>query len=359
MGGGVGNLGPALYTPGAIPGSEVYMNQLPEIVKNGKYGEQEYTVKSLYSFCGNPVQNHADSNAILEAFDKIELIIVADTVMNDTAKYADIVLPVCHWFETTTVNTFVTPYARISEKAIDPLYESKCDIDIANLLGQGMGLGDKMNLDVEAFHSIIFQNPIAESMGLSWEALKEKKNIRVAPDGYIFGANYTLTTPTGRAEFYLENPTPNAYYGQEFDRRKVALPRWEPPLEAWPDNPLFKKYPLILMSLRDKFKVHSQFERNPWLMELRKEPTLSINPVDAKERSIKQGDYVKVFNDRGYVVLKVTINAGIRPGIVVTEKGWPRDQYKDGYYQSLTSRKTDSFVSNNSFYDTLCEVEKA
>lgn len=353
-----GSLGAAIFPQGARPGPQVHFSQLPDLVKTGKYGDIPITPKSLYCVVGNPVQNHADTNATLEALDGIELIVVADFIMSDTAKYADIVLPVTHWFESTTCNTFVTPFARLSEKAIEPLYEAKNDIEIVNLLGQGMGIGDKMIFDVESFHTVIFQNPVAESLGLSWEALKEKKNIRIAPQEYIFGADYKLTTPTGRAEFYLENPMPNTYYGQQFDRKNVSLPRWEKPLEAWPDNPLFEKYPLILMSMRDKFKAHSQFQRNPWLVELRPEPTLEINPIDADARGIKHNDYVKVHNDRGYVVLKTVINPGVRPGVVITQKGWPRDQYKDGYYQTLTSRKTDPWCSNNSYFDTLCEVEK-
>jgi molybdopterin-containing oxidoreductase family molybdopterin binding subunit len=95
------------------------------------------------------------------------------------------------------------------------------------------------------------------------------------------------------------------------------------------------------------------------LLELRPEPTLSINPVDAAARGIKDGDYVKAYNDRGYVVLKAVLHAGMRPGVVDTEKYWRAEQYKSGCYQDLTQPAQNPFISNGGYYDTLCEVEKA
>jgi molybdopterin-containing oxidoreductase family molybdopterin binding subunit len=359
MGSGT-NIGAAIVSPRTIaPGPTIYSPYLPDVMETGKWDGQPVNIKSLYFWCTNPLHNHTDRQAMIKAIDKIEFFVVADQTMNNTSRYADIVLPASHWFEFESITTMITDYARISEKAIEPLYESKPDIEIANLLGAGMGLGDVMNMTIEDYLTAILDNDVAKSYGLSLEALRQKKNIKVQPPRFIMGENYTLPTPTGRAEFYLENIVPFGNNGQTLDPKLYSLTHWVPPLEAWHENPLFQKYPLTLMTHRDKFKVHSQFNDCSWLLELRPEPTLSINPVDAAARGIKHGDYVKVYNDRGYVVLKAVLHAGIRPGVVDTEAGWRSDKYKAGCYQDLTSRKQNPWMSNNGFFDTLCEVTKA
>src|SRR5690606_21459151 len=134
----------------------------------------------------------------------------------------------------------------------------------------------------------------------------------------------------GRMEFYLENPQPRAASNEVIDYDRERLPRFFPPTEAWPDNPLAKKYPLALLSTRPKFRVHSQWNQTPWLRELDPEPNVRIHPQDAAARSIANGDYVEVFNDRGHAVVKAVVSQGIRPGVMVFAKGWARDQYIAG-----------------------------
>ena len=88
------------------------------------------------------------------------------------------------------------------------------------------------------------------------------------------------------------------------------------------------------------------------------EPTLKVNASDAAERGISQGDYVRVFNDRGYAVLKAVVTEGIKPGVVSIPHGFQADQFVEGHTQDLTNIVMNDFCSNSSFYDFLCEVEK-
>ena len=65
-------------------------------------------------------------------FEDGEFVVVQDKVFTETAKYADILLPACHWFETTelAVMSRNVPYLVWQDKVIDPLYESKHDFEI-------------------------------------------------------------------------------------------------------------------------------------------------------------------------------------------------------------------------------------
>ena len=94
------------------------------------------------------------------------------------------------------------------------------------------------------------------------------------------------------------------------------------------------------------------------MLELYPEPTAKISPTDANARGIKEGDYVRIFNDRGEVVVKAVISAGTRPGMVILPKGWEADQFKKGHYSDLTATYFNPTVPNNCYYDALCQIEK-
>ncbi len=358
----------AMYGPNAVFTSLMTdLQYLPMIMDTGKYGDMDLTIKSMFVYCGNVMMSTTDRNELMRAFDKIDLIITADTIMNDTTRYSDIVLPVPHWFEYETFSSCPSDCCDFNEKALDPQFECKEDIEIAKLIGLAMGYED-MDITPDEFHQLFFENDAAREDGISYEHIKETKHLKYAPDTYIYGnVDYgtVFNTVTQRAQFYIEDPKPRYDYGQELDKELVALPHFELPLEAWSEsaggyekNALADSYPLTILSHRDKFKVHSTFALNPWLIELQPEPTLSINPDDAAARGIADGDYVRAYNDRGSTVLRAYHDPSMRPGVVQTEHGWLDEQYVDGAYNTLTSMATRHLVPTHEHFDALCEVEK-
>lgn len=83
----------------------------------------------LWVYSANPVNTHTDTHAWTDTIiPAMDYVVVADSVMTDTAKYADMVLPIAQWFELEEVsNAGQTSSLNYNEKAIDPLYESKPD----------------------------------------------------------------------------------------------------------------------------------------------------------------------------------------------------------------------------------------
>ena len=143
------------------------------------------------------------------------------------------------------------------------------------------------------------------------------------------------------------------------------LPYWVPPTEAWPEtvggfekHPLSEKYPIIYTTERNKTRCHTQWGHVPWLLELYPEPTGKLNPKDAEARGIHDGDLMRIFNDRGEVVVRCVVSAGTRPGMVILPKGWEWDQYVKGHYSDLTATYFNPTVPNNCYYDALCQIEK-
>jgi molybdopterin-containing oxidoreductase family molybdopterin binding subunit len=144
----------------------------------------------------------------------------------------------------------------------------------------------------------------------------------------------------------------------KWDAKWESLPHWDPPHEAWFENEKFSQYPIVMTSVRPKTRVHTIFGHVESLLEIKPEPYLRVSRADAKEREIKDGDLVKVYNDRGYVVVKAYINEGVRPGVAVIEKGWQSDQYIDGNYSDMTSIWSPAVILNTNFFDCLCQIEK-
>lgn len=344
--------------PEAVPGPAVKAPKLLELLNEKKYGNTKIDLKSLYVYTHNPLHNQTDRNSWLELFEKLELVVVADCIMTETARYADILLPVPHFFEVDSFRSWGLPYMRINEKAVNPPYECKGDFEITNLLGTAMGMEKYFTMTREEYLTAVFDNDLARSFGVSWENLKKEKYIYAFPPGIPLLGQNGFNTSTGRAQFYVENVQPDTNYGQEWDVRRESLPYWLPPHEAWFENDLSQKYPFIMQTERSKYKVHSQYTYVPVLLELAKEPILGINPQDAKEKGIKNGDIVKVFNDRGYLVIKANLNAGLRPGVLVMDHGWEADQFIDGHYQDLTSRYVHPAIANNNYFDCLVNVTK-
>ncbi|WP_449315472.1 molybdopterin-containing oxidoreductase family protein [Rubneribacter sp.] len=356
--GAVGSNVAAITTPADAKGMfTIYSPYFPELMETGLYGDQEMDVKSLYLWVHNPLGNQPERQAWLRAFEKVEFIVLADVYMTESAKYADIVLPVPHYFEVESFQGGNT-YIRVNEAAVEPPYECKSDFDIINLLGQGMGFKDEFGMSLNDFCTAAFENATAKTYGLTWERVKREKMVKAFPDGYYVHGQNGFKTTTGKAQFYIENVKPQPDLGGEWDQAREALPYWEPPREAWYENELFKTYPLVFTTERAKFKVHTQFTYVPELLELDPEPYVKMSSQDASDRGVSTGDVVRIHNDRGYVVCKAVVSAGTRPGVVVMDHGWQDEQFIEGHYNDLSSVASHKRFPSGCWFDGLVEIEK-
>ena len=342
------------------PGATTNMTYIPQIVEEQQWCGQPMHLKSIFFYCGNPLGSYSGTTALRKAFESIDLLVTADTVWSDTAKYSDVVLPVPHWFEYETYRTCPNDYLDFNDAAIEPQFESKPDCDIIRLLGLGMDLGPEFDYDNAGFHAMFLDSDVArDQYGVTWETLKQQKHIKMAPDEFIYGNQFIpFATESGRAEFYFENPVPEFDKSRQLDQELYALPFQSDPLETYDTNPLLEKYPINLMTHRDKFKVHTAFAKCPWLLEIQPEPTVELNPIDAEKYGISENDYVRCYNDRGFCVFKAHLDPSLRPGTAWTEHTWLDDQYKAGHYADLTSLACTHFFPTNTPFDTLVAVEK-
>lgn len=332
---------------------------LPQILETGKLKGKDFPIKALWTFVGNPLCCTNDTKLFREkVWPQLEFVVHSDQVFNDTTDYADIVLPIPHYFEFDEVHASGEHgFIFWTEKSHDPLFESKTDSQIARLVGEAMGLEKYFTMTDDEYLASLLDSKYCTKLGITLETLKKEKIMRDGTNPLIPADGYKFPTDSGRAEIYCEKPKVRLDQGQKFDTQKERLPYFEPPHEAWSDNELAKTYPLILMSERPRFRVHSQWHETPWLRELEPEPIVKINPGDAQARNIKAGDYVEAFNARGSTVAKAVISSAIRPGTLVYPKGWQVYQHKVGCWSDLGTAYYDPVGVNGNFMDVLCEIK--
>jgi molybdopterin-containing oxidoreductase family molybdopterin binding subunit len=93
------------------------------------------------------------------------------------------------------------------------------------------------------------------------------------------------------------------------------------------------------------------------MKKLEPEPAVEMHPVDAQQRNILDHQFVRVWNDRGRVVLRCRLSANLRQGVVVIPEGsWVKD-FAAGDPYSLTHEQVSPTSNNYAFFDTLVEIE--
>jgi nitrate reductase / nitrite oxidoreductase, alpha subunit len=89
----------------------------------------EHGFKALFCTFANMFVQSPDLNRLYETLDELELIVVADPQMTETARYADIVLPATTWYEKTDLTaTPVHPFVQLQQAAIPPVGESRDEL---------------------------------------------------------------------------------------------------------------------------------------------------------------------------------------------------------------------------------------
>ena len=343
---------------GKLPAATISNLALPEVIESGKFKGQDWPLKFLWIFVGNPMCCSGDTNLLQQKiWPNFDFIVTSDIAMTDTAKWSDLVLPVPHYFEQEEVHcSGEHGFLLYAEKAIDPMYESKTDADITRLVAKEMGVFDYFDMTDEEYTAMILDSDYCKSLGIDFDTIKREGCMFDGTNPAIPAAGLKFRTPSTRVEFYSESPKVRSDHGQEWDVDFERVPRFKPPIEAWPENELYGKYPLVLMSERPRFRVHSQWYAAPWLRELEPEPIVKMNPEDAEARGIDDNSLVEAYNDRGHAVARVNYNSGIRMGTAVYPKGWQAHQHRAGSWSELVNYAYDPVGVNGNFMDVLCEI---
>ncbi|MFC1821144.1 molybdopterin-dependent oxidoreductase [Thermodesulfobacteriota bacterium] len=328
--------------------SRMPVMQLYDAAISGK----PYPVKAIWIAFTNLLNQCANNNKIVdEVFPNLEFIVNADLFMTPTAKYADILLPVCSYLEFSDVLMTPYPYLQLQQKVIEPLYESRSDATIVSELARRLGFGEHFDKQEEGFVELMLSSGHPSVENITLKKLKQGPVPAHMPEAVPSAEELKFSTASGKIEFYSEDL-------RKFDQ---ALPVYTEPLEASGND---SRYPLTFIQGHTRFLTHSMFANSPTLLELNPEPLLEMNPVDAESRGISDGQTVTVFNDRGKATLKARLTDGLLPGVINLNEGWWPNQFIEGHTNALTHDVINPaqemiFEPNMAMNDVAVEVIKA
>jgi anaerobic selenocysteine-containing dehydrogenase len=313
-------------------------------------------IRALYVYNSNPLAVAPDSSRVVAGFSRPDLFCVVHEIFKtDTADYADILLPATTQLEQTDVHSsYGHLYALANTPAIAPIAEALPNTEVFRRLAARMGFTDACfhdsddDLAREAYHS-----QDARAIGIDWDALRQSGFQRLhLPRPYAPFAEGRFPTPSGKCEFWSERM---AAQGED------PLPDYLAPYESAASNPdLATRYPLGFISPPARNFLNSSFANLPTFVDEEKTPQLHIHPGDAAPRGIATGDPVRVFNDRGSLLVTARVTDRARVGVVVAPSIWWKRLAPGGENaNAVTSQALTDLGRAPTFYDCLVEVRPA
>jgi len=291
----------------------------------------EGALRAIYIMGENPMLSDPDVNHVEEALKKLELLIVQDIFLTETAQLADVVLPATAFAEKD--GTFTNTERRVQRvrKAFDPPGESRLDWEILCELAGRMGY-EMSYPDVAAIQDEVASlTPIYG--GITYDRLEKGALQWPCPDRDHPG------TP------YLHK-----------DRFSRGLGKFHPvefiPAKELPDE----EYPFVLSTGRilQHFHTGSMSRRSEVLDSLVSVGTIEIHPEDAERLEIEDGGLVRVSSRRGRIEVPARVTERVAPGEVFLAF-----HFRESPANRLTIAALDPVAKIPEFKVCAVSVEKA
>lgn len=304
----------------------------------------------VYWAGGNPFHHHQDLNRLRQAWQKIDTVIVHEPFWTPVARYADIVLPCTVGLERNDLAASPRDsYLIAMKQAAKPFQNARNDHDIFAGIASRLPKADGSDTSFED----AFRDGKNEDMWLR-ELYQESKN-RGQAKGYslpeyeefmetgVFKLDHPvepqvmlgdfkrdpilnpLTTPSGLIEIFSET-----IFGFGLEDNP-GHPVWNEPIE-WLGAELSKKYPLHLISHQPARRLHSQLDHSNYSKagKLKNREPCVIHPDEAKKRQLKEGDLVRIYNDRGSCLSAIKLSLNVRRGVLMIATGaWYDPDYSN------------------------------
>jgi len=317
-------------------------------------------VKAVFVYNSNPAVVAPNHEEVLRGFLRPDLFTVAhEQFFTDTTRYADLVLPATTFLEHKDLNrAYGHTYLQVSSQAIEPLGECWSNTRLFRELALRMGFADDcFHEDVDQMIDAALTRP-DQAMPAGWEKwmegitrerLEQEGHIRLnlGEGPFLPFARGGFATASGKAELYSE---------------KLAAEGLDPVVSFVPPeesrlSEKARRFPLELLGRKADNFLNSSFTNIPSVQKMEQPELLEIHAADAGPRGIREGDWVRIFNDRGEVRLKAHVNGAIQPGVVAARLNAACFAPDGKSINSLTSETLTDIGGGATFYSCLVEVE--
>ncbi len=270
--------------------------KIPEMLNAAIEGK----LKAMWVIGEDLVQTDPNTQKVIKAMKSLDLLVVQELFMTETAKYADVILPGASFLEKN--GTFTNGERRVQRvnAVIDPLEGTKVDgqiiIDMMNRMGYEQPEYDPVTMLEEISQIVPFFK------GAKWEELGiNGKQWPIKEDGSDTQILHTEEFKIGKGRF-----------------------KFQPFVETEEITAHQKDYPYIITTNRNLEHYNcGAMTRRTGNVEISTEDLLLINPNDAEEKFIKEGDLVCVESPRGKVDIKARITDEVKPGILSSTFHFP------------------------------------
>jgi formate dehydrogenase major subunit len=252
--------------------------------------------RGLLIFGEDPVVTDPDRNKVAAGMRAMDLLVVIELSMTETAKMADIVLPAASFAEKNGTFTNCERRVQLIHKAVSPPGEARIDWQILRELAREMGVPELMNWQTsEQIFDEMCQLTDSFS-GMSYARLEQKHGLQWPcnlshPDGSH--CLHSTTFPIGKGKLIpVDHVSTNEVPDSEY-------PFW-----------------FTTMRLHFHYGCGSMTRQSPLLERETPNGLLSIHPQDALDLGLKNHQAVVVSSRRGCVETKVLISDQVSPGLL-------------------------------------------
>jgi anaerobic selenocysteine-containing dehydrogenase len=331
-------------------------------------------IKSVFVYNSNPVSQAPDAGELVRGLQRDDLFTVcSELFITDTAKYADILLPSTMQAEQYDIMvTWGHLYIMLNQPAIPAPGECVANIDLFRRLAKTMGFNDEywdLTDDEWLTLSYDWSSPALE--GITLDVLKKEgwKRLNVGmPDVRAPHAEGNFKTPSGKCEFkssmaeggnMVLDVWRSGYTEMQVGGYVEPVPNYIPPHEVIDSEPKkAAQFPLNLISPKPHAFLNTQYGNEGPQMKRQGEQRIMINPADAASRSIANGAYVRVFNERGTFEAKADLTDDVGAGLIVTNVGhWPGLNRTGTAVNSTTAPRHANLGQAGVYSDNRVEVE--
>jgi len=299
---------------------------IPELALRGE-------LKAGFVYHNNPLRTNPNPKRVIAGYKKLELLVVIDTVLSETASIAHYVLPESFYLERTeaidTKHSGKRAQVSIQQQVVKPLFDTKPGTQIIIELAKHLGIGKYFDFDIEEANRLRLK-----PCGVSLEELK-KRGIVAVGDPWKEGFA-KLDTPSGKVEIYSKTLD---------DLGFPAIPRWEDPLVSPdPKDP----HSFRLLHGKQAIHTHAMTANQPILMSISHRYDmirLWMNRERGAKLGLKDGDWVEVESAVGKGRIRVRLTDGIHPSCVWLPSGY-------GIFSKHLKTAYDVGLSYNDFLPT-------
>lgn len=265
-------------------------------------------IKALWITATNPLVSFVDQNRLRAAFKKLDILVVQDAFMSETAQIADVIFSAATWSEKEGVYTNSERRCNYAKKAVEPIGKTMSDANIViefskYFEGKYELLFKHLNSSRDIFEEIkkVSRGRLCDYSGMSYELIEELGGIQ-------WPCNEA--NPKGTKRLYSEDfecPT-------EDGKAKLLPLDWKPLSESCNAS-----FPLTLNTGRTVEQWHTRTKTKTidLLNQLAPEAWCEVNPLDANKLEVSSGDRIKIGNTRGEVQeLIVKVSETVREGDV-------------------------------------------